>query len=650
LTAVIDSIHWRLVSTLAVKGSYSTLVANPADGTVLLSVYDSNSQSQSLVAFDPISGAERRRARVGGDPNASILNSSGDRVFIANAFTNDVSVIDLRDMSPVATIRVGMSPRALALDENAGHLYVANYDSDNVHLIDTISNTVQATIPLAMLPTAILADENTARVYVANASTDSVFVLEEERLTKEIPVGRHPADLAWDEQSHRLLVANAAEGTLSIVDEAEWNVRTTGFITRQLTTVAVDPLHSRLFAGGNVFDLYTLKPLGRLVLHGNTVSSESQPEFVRVNPALDRIYAIGWNGIPGSNSRSIVYSVDGATLEQRTMLASSSNITAIAIDPATNRLYAAGTHPLAYSNDLSVYDLADTRVYSLTLPARTRAMALNPQTHHLFMGHETSYARVYGPTPEPTDQLVRVLDSTSFGEVVRLKVDSPRLMARIGNTIYVVSSKDGWVSLIQDLATPVPPSPTPTFTPTPWPSWTPTYTVAVPTRSLSHPSPMAPAQPAAPMNCAFTISPLVSQRWGIGLGAQLGCPMGDPRSARFAMQTFEHGLMFYRADDKYILVLAADKGWIGRFDTWQAPQPDDSCPSINPPQGLKPLHGSGKLWCSDQNIREKIGAGTSVEIGLYPAPTVFRTRHSLCRTAARSGLHLVQRRQVGVDK
>ncbi len=611
-TAVIDSTTLRVSTILPLKDSYETLAANPQNDSVLLSVYDASSRTQSLVAFDPLSGSARARAKIGGDPRGAVVSADGARVYVANSYTNDVTVIDPRTMTVLATIPVGLDPTALALDESARRLYVANANSDNVSVVDAASNQVVAAVPLAMLPTALLANENAGRVYVASASTDSVFVLEGARVVKEIPVGHHPIDLSRDETSNRLFVANSADRTLTIIDESNFSVRATPPITQFVTTVAVDAPRARVFVNDVVLDLNTLAPIGKLIVHGNTIDSNIAPNFVRVNPGNQRIYALGWNGTPGSNSRTVIYSVDGGTLQQRARLAYAGNTSALAIDPATNRLYVAGTHPLAYTNGFAAFDENDQPVFAMSLPAPTTGMVYNPQTHHLFLAHAETFQREDGPPTTPADNIIQILDTHSFGEVARLNLDSPGKMTRLGSTIYVANTADGSLTLIQDVSVPTPPAPTPTVTPSPYPTFPP----------ASLPPVRAATPTAPPPICKIPTASLAAQVWTPAIAARLGCPTETQRAAQFAVQPFERGTLFYRDDEKRIYVLFADKTWAAFDDTWNASLPVDACPSVTVGAGLtKPQRGFGKVWCEQSSVRVKLGAATAPEHGLYPALT-----------------------------
>ncbi len=610
--AVVDSVNLRLLKTHDAKGSYYTLVANPNNDSILTAIYESTSSTQYLTALDPLSGSTRGRVKIGGDPRGAVLNTNGSRVYVANFFSNTVSVINPRDLSEIATIPVGMEPYVVALDENARRLYVANYDNDSVNAIDTQSNQVVATIPLGMSITALVANESAGRVYVANASTDSVFVIEGVRIVKEIGVGRSPADLARDAQGNRILVANTADGTLTSIDESNFSIRATQPITRFMTTVAVDNARSRIFAGDVILDANTLAPTGRLTMRGFTIGSVITPEFVRVNPNINRIYALGGNGTPGSNSRFIMYSVDGNTLAQRgTFSCISGNVSAIAVDPGTNRIYGTEAHPLAYTYGLCAWDAQDAKIFALALPAYAPGMVYNPQTHHMFLSQIPR--RGYGPPSTLGNDAVFVLDTNSFGEVARLNVNNPGKMARLGNTIYVANREDGSITLIEDVAMPIPPSPTPTLTPTPYPTLPPIPTL---TRAVT------PASRATTSPCAIRVLPQFAAWLTFTQQAQLDCPSAAERATNFVVQSFERGTMFWRDDEKRITVLFNDKTWNTFDDTWSNALPEDSCPNVSVAAGLtKPKRGFGKVWCEQSNVRTKIGGATAPENGPYSALT-----------------------------
>src|ERR1700731_621419 len=74
---------------------------------------------------------------------------AGD-VYVVNAGSNTVSLIDPATNTVIATIPVGTSPDGVAVSPTgpeAGDVYVVNAGSNTVSVIDPATNTVIATIP-----------------------------------------------------------------------------------------------------------------------------------------------------------------------------------------------------------------------------------------------------------------------------------------------------------------------------------------------------------------------------------------------------------------------------------------------------------------------------------------------------------------------
>jgi len=80
--------------------------------------------------------------RVGSLPNGVVVDSTIHRAYIANAGSNNVSVIDTDNNTVVATVRVGAYPLGVAVNPDTHRVYVANSSSRSVSVIDTRSNTV----------------------------------------------------------------------------------------------------------------------------------------------------------------------------------------------------------------------------------------------------------------------------------------------------------------------------------------------------------------------------------------------------------------------------------------------------------------------------------------------------------------------------
>ncbi len=91
---------------------------------------------------------------VGAGPRGVAVNPAGTFVYVANSFSNTISVIDTVTNTVVATVPVGAGPDGVAVNPAGTFAYVANRFSNNVSVIDTARNTVVATVPVGRAPIA----------------------------------------------------------------------------------------------------------------------------------------------------------------------------------------------------------------------------------------------------------------------------------------------------------------------------------------------------------------------------------------------------------------------------------------------------------------------------------------------------------------
>ena len=85
-------------------------------------------------------------------PIASVLGPDGRRLYVVNAASDDISVIDLDNRIGVGHVAVGQNPRDVALSPDGKRLYTLNLVSDDVTVVDTHTLTVLKSLPLAEDP------------------------------------------------------------------------------------------------------------------------------------------------------------------------------------------------------------------------------------------------------------------------------------------------------------------------------------------------------------------------------------------------------------------------------------------------------------------------------------------------------------------
>ncbi len=131
-----------------------------------------------------------------------------------------VTAFDASSGRRLADIEVGLHPSAMAFDAKRGRLYVANANSDTVSVIDTRADRVIETIrvgpfdgaPLGSSPNALALSPDGAILYTANGANNAVAVVRvsgrRPRVEGLIPTGWYPAAVAVSHDGRRLWVAS----------------------------------------------------------------------------------------------------------------------------------------------------------------------------------------------------------------------------------------------------------------------------------------------------------------------------------------------------------------------------------------------------------------------------------------------------------
>jgi YVTN family beta-propeller protein len=80
------------------------------------------------------------------------LNESGDELWVVNAASNDITVVDLKTRQLAAHIEVEENPRAILISPDGQTAYVNNTLAGTVSVIDTAAYTVSASITTSQIP------------------------------------------------------------------------------------------------------------------------------------------------------------------------------------------------------------------------------------------------------------------------------------------------------------------------------------------------------------------------------------------------------------------------------------------------------------------------------------------------------------------
>ena len=185
-------------------------------------VYVANEYSNTVSVLSTEPEKVQDRISVGVFPYSIDTNPLNNRVYVTNRGSNTVSVIDGSIDTKLTDITVGKSPVGIAVNPSANWIYVTNLEG-TMSVIDGISNEVINTIQVGRIPYAVTVNALSNRIYVADIGSNAVSVIDGEtnRIVTTIPVGKKPTGLAIDitgEGNNRLYVANYDSDSISIID------------------------------------------------------------------------------------------------------------------------------------------------------------------------------------------------------------------------------------------------------------------------------------------------------------------------------------------------------------------------------------------------------------------------------------------------
>jgi YVTN family beta-propeller protein len=201
-----------------------------------LYVANNNPQVQGLPApgsvaiYDPASERELGRFRFtesfGGTTNFPLsvaVLADGSKLYVASERDSAVYVLNTFDPAQiklVATIPTGSHPDALLLDKGQRRLFVANADSDTVSIVDTSTDAIAATVLLrpsiarelaGASPTglALSADEKWLYVTLGDMNAVAIVDVKDKEVESYVPAGWYPTGVVVSPDGKRLLVSNA---------------------------------------------------------------------------------------------------------------------------------------------------------------------------------------------------------------------------------------------------------------------------------------------------------------------------------------------------------------------------------------------------------------------------------------------------------
>lgn len=152
-------------------------------------------------------------------------SAAGQRVYVANEYSNTVSVIEPVARTIVATVPTGSRPQNVNVDPQGRFFYVTvlftKESDDLVQVFDVTTNAMLTSVVVGHEPTYIVPSPTGTRLYVASkaASTVSVIAVPEFKRIETIKLmGKGPQGPAITPDGKTLLTPNGRSGDVSVIN------------------------------------------------------------------------------------------------------------------------------------------------------------------------------------------------------------------------------------------------------------------------------------------------------------------------------------------------------------------------------------------------------------------------------------------------
>jgi len=153
------------------------------------------------------------------------------RLYVINAVSDSVSVLDPADFHLIADVTTGSRPQDVSVDPQGRYFYVTvlftRESDDLLEVFDVKTNTLVTSVVTGHQPAHVVPDHAGKRLYVSNKAgkTLTVISVPEFKRVNSIPLkGKGPDGLVISPDDRVLLVPNRRSGDISVVDLARQKV------------------------------------------------------------------------------------------------------------------------------------------------------------------------------------------------------------------------------------------------------------------------------------------------------------------------------------------------------------------------------------------------------------------------------------------
>ena len=269
----------------------------------------------------------------GGFPTAPVVNPASNKVYVANAGSDTLSVIDGRT-NVVTNIATSDRPTITLVNPRTNTVFLVT--ADGLDIVDGATNRLVRTVPKLTGRLAAI-DVVANRVYVTARKGDAVYVFDPRTdQVARVPIGVSPSAMVVNDRTNKLYVANAASNTVTVYDAVSRKVTTVRGLDHPVA-LAVNPVTDLVYVA-NLGKRRDRPPVGRTltVIDGRT--NATRPIYVDVAPigvAVDTVR----NRVFVMSQTTFAVTVVDADRNRVMGSATAIGIGGLAVDERANRIY-----------------------------------------------------------------------------------------------------------------------------------------------------------------------------------------------------------------------------------------------------------------------------------------------------------------------
>jgi YVTN family beta-propeller protein len=351
------------------------------EANVILRVRSTRRISQSVVPFLLAAACGKDQPDLGGrsdtaeTPVGGATAPAAELAYVTNEDSQDLSVIDTRTDSVIATIPVGTRPRGVRVSRDGNTVFVALSGSpkcpptmpdeecaklktdktkDGIAVVDVVNRKVTRVLPGGSDPEAFDISRDGATLFVSNedAGTASIVDIASGKVRSTVTVGKEPEGVRLQPDGSAVWVTGETDHNVTLLDTKTGKVITQIKVGKRPRDLAFTPDGKRAYVTSEIDGtVWVIELPSRKVSKVIQLPKDSKPMGVVVSADARRVYVA--NGRGGT-----VSVIDPSTNTITSTIPVGQRPWGIALTSDGTKLYTAN----GPSNDVSVVDTRKLQV------------------------------------------------------------------------------------------------------------------------------------------------------------------------------------------------------------------------------------------------------------------------------------------------